>query len=263
MREARFDAEAPFVSQALRAAAVICRTEHGNLHAGVLHFASSGQAAVLNLAWQDNLRYEWSWPKLWAAPDVEPEILVSVAGMCRLIWDEFTKTREFPYGLRFSNTSFDTAGRLKLGPGARGLTCATFVLAVFDSVGVRLVDESDWPVRSDDDREYLKFVGSFATPEHFQLLQREVEDGCKRIQPQEVVGACLCSLPAKFQPSAQAGERALQKLAIAPLPQPVRTVSPSVDTQALPPGARGVPSKDGSVEPTLVQGTDARGVDRE
>lgn len=84
MGEAAFDHEVPFLGQTLRAAAVLCRTEHGNLHAGVL-YRDGDAAAVLHLGWQDYLSRHWEWARLWATPDVEPERLLSIAGLCRRI----------------------------------------------------------------------------------------------------------------------------------------------------------------------------------
>jgi hypothetical protein len=194
---ATLDDVTSFASQSHRAAAVMCRTQYGNLHAGIVHRTGDGEVEFLHLGWQDTLSKEWTWCTLWAAPDVESERLVSVAGMCRLVWARFLASQTFPYALRFSGTTFSVTGQLVLGEGAQGLTCATFVLAVFKSVGVSLVDESDWPVRPEDDRRFLETVRSFAAPNHFALLQAEVNNGVVRIRPEEVIGACSQQLPAR------------------------------------------------------------------
>lgn len=211
MGEAAFDDDLPFVGQSLRAAAVICRTEQGNLHAGLLYRASNGTAAVLHLGWQDRLYTDWAWPRLWAAPDVEPERLRSVAGMCRLIWKRYQETRRFPYAIAFKGTSFDASGKLVLSAGAQGLTCATFILAVLNSVGLNLIDEESWPIRSEEDRRFVESL-SFATPTHLELLKKETEAGCRRIRPEEVVGACASDPPAKFDASREAGDRIVSRL---------------------------------------------------
>lgn len=100
-----------------------------------------------------------------------------------------------------------------LGEGARGLTCATFILAVFNAMGVTLVDEGDWPVREEDDRAFLAAVAKFASPAHFAMLRAEVDERCGRIQPDEVLGACACRLPAKFDCTRTAADRVLERLA--------------------------------------------------
>lgn len=218
MGEAAFEEDAPFLEQPLRAAAVVCRTEHGNLHTGVLHRNVDGEAEVLHLAWKDNLVLGWEgnagpWRRLWAAPCVEPERLMSIAGKCRLIRKKFREKQKFPSAIRFAQSTFTPGGHLVLGEGSKGLTCATFVLAVFNSMGIALVDEDDWPIRQEDDRQYLKSVSSFAKPEHLTKLTDEVEAGVRRVQPQEVVGACAFPPSAKFAQANGEGVRVIAMLA--------------------------------------------------
>lgn len=92
--EAVFNADVPFLSQQHRVAVVICLTEYGNLHSGLLYRAGYGEK-VIHLGWQDHLCNNWPWSKLWAAPEVEPERLVSISGICRRIWKRFEKTKNF------------------------------------------------------------------------------------------------------------------------------------------------------------------------
>ena len=101
-----FDEEVPFRDQPALAAAVICRTEEGNLHAGILHRSDgTSTVEVLHLGWQDCMRRDWQWRRLWAAPDEEPEVLRSVSGICRLVWKTYAETRQFAYGLGFEGVS--------------------------------------------------------------------------------------------------------------------------------------------------------------
>jgi hypothetical protein len=203
--DAAFEDESPFLEQPLGAAAVICRTSRGNLHAGVLHRDDKGQAAILHLAWKDTLSVIWAekrqdpaappleWERLWAAPSsVEPERLRSVGGRCRLILKQFKSTKKMPYAFNVGRTKFSVGGQLKLGPGAKGITCAGFVLAVFESVGITLLDETTWPIRKEADRAHLEFLKplAMARPDHFKLLQEEVEAGCRRVWPEELLASC-------------------------------------------------------------------------
>jgi hypothetical protein len=210
--EARFDEESPFADSGAFAAAVICRTECGNLHVGLLHRSDEHPTEIIHLGWEDQLRNDWNWKRLWAAPDVEPERLRSVAAMCRKVWHSYEISRKFPYALGFRGTSFDATGKLVLGDGARGLTCATLVLAMFHAVGVELVCEDSWPIRTEDDRVLLETIRRFATPPHLVLLESEVNQGVRRIQPQEVLGACACNIPAKSTAAHAAGERVCGQL---------------------------------------------------
>lgn len=194
------------------AAAILARTPHGNLHAGLVYLRG-GAIQFLHLAWQDTLNDHWPLGGVWACPMVEPERLESVAAMCRLVWKEYERSRRFPYALRFDGTSFDPSGRLVLGHGARGLTCATFILAVLSSVGIILVDEGSWPTRKAEDERFLEVLSRFATADHMAILRQEISDGVRRIWPDEVLGACTVpSLPAAFEVARHAADAALAVL---------------------------------------------------
>lgn len=218
MGEAAFEEEAPFLDQPLKAAAVMCRTEHGGLHTGVLYRESESESAVLHLAWEDRLEIKWEghngpWDRLWAAPRVEPERLMAIAGRCRQIRKRVQKRGgKMRYAMRFSQSTFSHTGELLLGEGAKGLTCSTFVLAVFNSMGIKLVDEATWPVRKEADQAYIDSVRRFATPANLALLQSEVDSGVKRIQPAEVIGACAYPPSASFEQAQEGAQRALAKL---------------------------------------------------
>ncbi len=193
---------------------MLARTEHNNLHAGLIYTGTEGQVLHLHLGWHDYLATDWDWPLFWAAPDVEPEKLAIVAGHCRRIWRQFKKTPQLPYGLAYFGSFFDNNGRLILKEGARGLTCATFVLAVFKTAGIDLIDEASWPTRQEEAEQFLKRVVQFAEPGLYAQLHDEVKNGAKRIRPDEVLGACaITPLPASFTDTEPAAEVVLERLA--------------------------------------------------
>ena len=194
-------------------AAVVCRTEEGNLHAGLL-FRNGDSVAELHLGWEDYLSDRWRWAGVWASPEAPTEKLVAAAGMCRLIWRRFQRDKKFPYALRFDGTTFDASGRLVLGSKSRGLTCATLILAVMDFAEIRILEEDSWPVRRSEDQAFLEFVRPFAAPSHLKILEQEVEAGVRRIWPDEVVGACACELlPVEFETARAAADKVLEHLA--------------------------------------------------
>lgn len=213
MGRAVFEEESAFIDQSMPAAAVLCKTERGNLHMGLLYRGRDGQAEVLHLAWHDNLSREWGWRRMWAHPEVEPERLRSVGGYCRQIWKRYEATKRFAFALGYHGTTFDVSGNPRLGHGARGLSCATFVLAVLNSCGIELIHENDWPIRPGQDLAFVFGLESVATSEHYQMLIEEVAEGCRRITPDEVLGACACvDLPADFAPARAAANEILTRL---------------------------------------------------
>ncbi len=187
-----------FARGGCEAAAVVCKTRHGNLHAGVLFLDKDEQPRALHLGWQDQLQNQWPCAGLWAGPEAETENLELVAAYCEVVWQTYQADGTFPYALNFNGASFDANGRLHLGPGGRGLTCATFVLAIFKSVGIELVDMEDWPVRLDEDKAFLESIANFVQADHFRVLEDEVAQGAHRVHPPEVLAACEFRGPTRF-----------------------------------------------------------------
>jgi hypothetical protein len=189
------------------AAATICRTEHGNLHAGIVH-RKKDVVEFLHLGWEDQLRTDWNWHVAWASPNVLPERLRSVSARCRAIWNRFQTTRSLPYGIPSPNATFSLSGEFALGDGGNGLTCSTFILAVMRSVGVELINEGTWPLRADEDRAWITGLApALASDEMKERLNAQVDSGAVRIRPEEVLGAFDCVVPAAFDACVLAGKR--------------------------------------------------------
>ncbi len=201
MGVARFESETPFDHVRLYIATVLCRTDRGNLHAGLLYSGPNNTRCALHLGWQDRLYDQWESPVLWATPEIEPEQLFTAAALCRHIWEAFMKEKAFPWALRDLGARFDAKGHLVLTQGAHGLTCATIILAIFDFAGAELVVRDTWPIRRQQDREWLEWAyneGFFREAAHYELIRAEVEEGVPRVLPDEIVAACACVVPARF-----------------------------------------------------------------
>jgi hypothetical protein len=128
----------------------------------------------------------------WIETKIPPERLEMVAAMCRLVRERQRSRQEVPYALRYARTRFDGKGDLVLGAGEHGLTCATFVLAVFDAAQLALVEVETWPTRPEDrawQEEIVRILRGMkgVSNEHIEAVGREV--GCARFRPEEVAGA--------------------------------------------------------------------------
>ena len=118
-----------------------------------------------------------------------------------------------PYGLAWRGSRFTASGVLELAPGARGLTCATFVLAVLKSVGIELVAEDTWPDRLEETDEFITRVGGDPPSPIAEGMRQELVSGARRITPDEVVGACLVEpLPATFAAASAAAREVVNLL---------------------------------------------------
>jgi len=126
-------------------------------HIGLLHRDSSS-VLLLHLAWHHDLRNHSPGPNyIWISPRVPSRRLRHVAAKCRQVWR--ANPDGIPYAFSPPNDCFDAnTGAYLLGPTGHGLTCASFVLAVFESVGLRLVDQETWPANRAGDEEWKQWV---------------------------------------------------------------------------------------------------------
>lgn len=62
-----------------------------------------------------------------------------------------------PYGIFHDDDSeFDANGKMILGADSDGLTCSSFVKTILKSIGINIIDDSDWPVDRPEDLIWLK-----------------------------------------------------------------------------------------------------------
>jgi hypothetical protein len=183
-------------------------------HIGILHQdPESKEVRLLHLAWHHDLRHSQPKPNyLWVDPAISPLRLRQVAALYRKVWRSNHKA--IPYAFSPPNDCFDSrTGQFLFSPTRHGLTCTSFVLAVFHAAGIQLADYTSWPMGRDEDRAWQVWVvGQLensdppAPTDHIQAVKQEI--GAVRFRPEEVAGAATVSpLPATF---ALASERAEQ-----------------------------------------------------
>lgn len=184
-------------------------------HIGLLH-RHQGQIRNLHLAWHGDLRDQPCDDNacVWVEPKLHLSRARQVAARCRQI--ARANGRYVPYGFSLPTARFDPAtGRFIFGPTSTGLTCATFVLAVFDFACVPLAVYGSWQARPDDAAwqqgilELLRTHG--APPEHIAAVSAEL--GCVRFRPEEVAGAAALWPPAaEFSAAFEASQVVLRLL---------------------------------------------------
>jgi hypothetical protein len=202
----------------IRAAAVaITISGPDQRHLGVLHRdGAEDDVFLLHLEFHNRLTNEPASP-LYAWVDLQlPELrLAQVAMVCRKIVRE--NGRSIPFAFSVPNDCFDADSCAFLfGPTMHGLTCATFVVAVFKAIGISLVNVDSWPKNRADDIKWkeqviskLKQVG--ASDEHICYVEEEKD--LPRFRPEEVAGAAACDTwPADFDSAQIAGSGILELL---------------------------------------------------
>lgn len=185
-------------------AVAIAVVRDGQQHVGVLHKEDVlNEVKLGHLAWHNQLKE--SQPRdcyLWVDPPIPTRRARQVAARCRQILR--ANVRGIPYAFSPPSDCFDVeTGSFLLGPSRVGLTCATFVLAVFDAAGLRLAEYNTWPQQRAGDAEWQQFIieqleESGGSAEHVALVRKEI--GAVRHRPEDVAG-CAASdqLPCPFK----------------------------------------------------------------
>jgi hypothetical protein len=127
------------LSEIRHVAVAIALVEPGQQHIGILHSGDTlDEVRLAHLAWHHALKDGRAKDAyLWIDPPIPTRRARQVAARCRQILR--SNKRGIPYAFSPPNDRFDLeTGDFLLGPSRVGLTCASFVLAVFDSAGIRL-----------------------------------------------------------------------------------------------------------------------------
>jgi hypothetical protein len=210
----------------------VCQHDHGR-HVGVTYRAK-GVAMFLHQAWHkyqavDLLDDVWKRFKgqfVFAAPDIEPDRAKAVSGFCRAIArDIATGESQIGYALQYDPDALVDrhTGKLAL-PNGKGLTCVTYVLVIFKSAKLPIIDFEGWPERPADLAAHTNLLDALckdlARVEHEHCFAVAKELRCVRCRPEEICGACLCMRPGspaiKHAHAEPAGEAVIGSLSAQP-----------------------------------------------
>lgn len=186
---------------------VLVQTEQDQRHCGIA-YKFDNICSVIHLSWHCDLKNESDMSEFQGYCAIISQLDVyrqyAVCAMCDLIKEE----PNIPYGIFYLKTVFSKEGKLCLGGGEVGLTCATFVLAVFRTCEIDLLDISTWLPREDDSKFQTKIMyhlsnglqNGTVSKDHFDRVNKDV--GCARFRPEEVAissGFKLEDMPVKYE----------------------------------------------------------------
>ena len=184
-------------------------------HLGLISKSDSGEIEWLHLAWHYFLSQ--SSPEkefLWIDPSIATIRLRQVAAQCRKIARE-NALGGIPYAFDLPNECFDADSMRFLAATKHGLTCATFVLAVFETVGLSLIDSETWPEREDDidwKSTIIEKLKGRAETSHIQNIESQLHFA--RFRPEEVAAsATIAPGPSDFSSVSPIAEEILKSLA--------------------------------------------------
>jgi hypothetical protein len=176
-------------------------------HVGILYKHDSARADVrfLELEWHHRLKAEPpSDPVFWAEPRVPPEKAHVLARFCKLVAEKYGGSSQWKlsYAILYTDGRFDLTTGEFLTRDGRGLTCATFVMAMFKTHEISLVLQDEWPHHREGDKAWhdkiVQCLARRADASHVEAVKNEL--GCARYRPEEVAAAALAeALPVGFQ----------------------------------------------------------------
>jgi hypothetical protein len=144
---------------------------------------------------------EWTF---WVAPSIDQDYGYLISMYCRLLIDR-NREAVIPYGFGQFEGAFDESWLVTEDASRMGLTCSSFVLAVFHRSGLPLIDPRSWPVR-DDDRPRMEDLIQYlrqrtdASDEHIERQAELIAAGQVRFRPLEVAGAASSLIrPVEFR----------------------------------------------------------------
>ena len=206
----------------------VCDTGE-NTHTGVVHRDIDGTVRFLEQGFHELTRNDpvdssvqgCEGIFLYGIPDIEADRARNIAGLCRLIAKYLTANNlpGYAYALRFDEDAmFDSVTGRLIMPNGVGLSCSTFVIAVFRSARVRFISFENWPQRTGDIPAQKRLVSvldgwqrrGIVSKQHVDAVRKEI--GCVRARPEELAGICMLNLPGGFPGSEVAGEVVLTML---------------------------------------------------
>jgi hypothetical protein len=181
-------------------------------HIGLLcHDASGKVIRFLHLAFHEDLRESDDASKciLWVQAKLENEQAEVVAAQARLIY-RVHGLGGIPYGFSPYGGYFGAKGEIRWSAVGNGLTCSTFVLAVFERGGIRLVRGETWPTGREDDKQFQRKMieelrnQASASESHLKGMKKDV--GQVRFRVLDVAGAVAADgYPADFETADRLG----------------------------------------------------------
>ena len=167
---------------------------HKQFHCG-LSFDLNNNAKVLHLETHNSLACDNNLDsfRCWIRPSIHKLRQEQVSAFCNVIVNRGLDFNDIPYGFSYDGTAyFDNTASLFHSANCSGYTCGTFVLTIFHSLSLDLIDISAWPSREEDIPWQVKILNTLLkyarrlgiSDNHLLRLGNEI--GCPRYRPEEV-----------------------------------------------------------------------------
>lgn len=129
-------------------------------HIGLIYRNQDSKIMLLHLAWHHKLiKEEWDGKYHWLElKGLDRELQETFADWAEIVSNAGEET-PIPYSVIFrSNKNFDPTGRFIDLKDGSGLTCATFILSLFNDFNLPLIDSFNWPESRKGDLTWLRRI---------------------------------------------------------------------------------------------------------
>lgn len=133
---------------------------------------------------------------------LHPVVQNNLRAMCIRVAQKIEKN-EVPYTFTTGNGYFNKNGIWVSNKPEEGLTCATFIMAIYKSIKIPLVDINTWKKRKSDikwQKEIIEYFKKENNKHKELIVHLERSIGAYRYRPEEVAAAAnLKNPPIKFE----------------------------------------------------------------
>ena len=173
--------------------------EYDQVHAGILVRLDDNTIRLCHLEFHHSLKFEepatgyfWTDCERFSGSAER-----SANGFFFSVWvQDVADNPSIPYGFAFDEHCFDEQGKYRPMEIGKGLTCATFIVAVFHSAALPIILPETWRERPEDQewqQKLLKLLAGHASQEHVDAAASYV--GHFRYRPEEIASAAVRAPP--------------------------------------------------------------------
>jgi hypothetical protein len=137
-------------------------------HCGIVFTDASGSVNLCDMQYEHTLAVGPLPPRyFWTTARLEATDVILVSELLHFVI-ETSKMRPPPYSFIYPAEGYDATGVLSTGAG---LTCATFVLKIFERLNLEVVDVRTWKPRPIQDRAFQRRLIAYARSQGHNQLQ--------------------------------------------------------------------------------------------
>lgn len=175
--------------------------KHDQRHVGLVFKNGLNQTKFLHLRWHSDLCCEPMPTRyIWMESPLDPITKIHMATYCQTIFEQ-NSLDGIPYSIFFDDEPFTETGKYNREKKSSGLTCSTFIMAVFQRQGLDIIDLDRWKHKQDDkvwQKQIIQLLRSTKHTEQAKLLAkrfRKYKKTIARFRPEAVAAAAALPNP--------------------------------------------------------------------